>query len=106
MSEPLVTVIMPSLNVSRYIRTCMDSVVGQSLHDLEILCIDAGSIDGTLEILKEYAQSDNRIQVLQSDVKSYGKQINMGIEQARGKYIAVVETDDYIDLHMYDIDSQ
>lgn len=102
MSEPLVTVIMPSLNVSRYIRTCMDSVVGQSLHDLEILCIDAGSIDGTLEILKEYAQSDNRIQVLQSDVKSYGKQINMGIEQARGKYIAIVETDDYIDLHMYE----
>nr|WP_296480262.1 glycosyltransferase [uncultured Acetatifactor sp.] len=102
MSEPLITVIMPSLNVRKYIRTCMDSVVGQSRQELEILCIDAGSTDGTLEILKEYAQADNRIKICQSDVKSYGKQINMGIELARGKYIAVAETDDYIDPQMYE----
>jgi len=100
--EPLVTVIMPSLNVVKYIRACMESVVGQSMRELEILCIDAGSTDGTLEILKGYALSDKRVKVYQSDEKSYGKQVNMGIDMAKGKYIAVVETDDYIDLHMYE----
>lgn len=102
MSEPLVTVILPSLNVKKYIKACMDSVVNQSLQALEILCIDAGSTDGTLEILKEYALSDQRIKIIHSEVKSYGMQINMGFELARGKYVAVVETDDYIDLSMYE----
>lgn len=102
MSEPVVTVIMPSLNVKKYIEMCMDSVVNQSLRELEILCIDAGSTDGTLEILKEYALADERIKIVHSDMKSYGKQINMGFEQAKGKYIAIVETDDYIDLSMYE----
>lgn len=102
MTEPLVTVIMPSLNVKKYIKECMDSVVGQSLRELEILCIDAGSTDGTLEILKEYARSDKRIKLLHSPMKSYGKQINMGFDLAKGKYIGVVETDDYIAPHMYE----
>ena len=101
MKEPLITVIMPSYNVVKYIRKCLDSVVGQSLQALEILCIDAGSTDGTLEILKEYAASDQRIRMFHSERKSYGKQVNMGMDLARGKYIAVVETDDYIDVSMY-----
>ena len=102
MLKPLITVILPSLNVKSYIRECMDSVTGQSFRELEILCIDAGSTDGTLEILKEYALADERVRIVHSDVKSYGKQINMGFEQAKGKYIAVVETDDYIDLSLYE----
>lgn len=102
MLKPLITVILPSLNVKSYIRECMESVTGQSFHELEILCIDAGSTDGTLEILKEYALADERIKIVHSDVKSYGKQINMGFELAEGKYIAIVETDDYIDLSMYE----
>lgn len=102
MAEPFVTVIMPSLNVKKYIKECMDSVVAQSLQELEILCIDAGSTDGTLEMLKEYARSDQRIKLLHSTMKSYGKQINMGVDLAKGKYIAVVETDDYLDYHMYE----
>lgn len=93
---------MPSLNVKKYIRECMDSVVGQSLQGLEILCIDAGSTDGTLEILEEYARSDKRIILHHSTMKSYGQQINMGVNLAKGKYVAVVETDDYIDNHMYE----
>lgn len=102
MSKPLITVILPSLNVKKYIRECMDSVIGQSFRELEILCIDAGSTDGTLEILEEYALSDQRIRIIHSEVKSYGKQINMGFELAEGKYVAIVETDDYIDLSMYE----
>lgn len=102
MSEAVkITILMPSLNVKTYIRECMDSVVGQSMKELEILCIDAGSTDGTWEILQEYADRDSRIRLLRSDRRSYGFQINMGLKAAKGEYIGIVETDDYIDPDMY-----
>ena len=89
-----VSVILPSLNVARYIRECMDSVLSQSLQELEIICVDAESVDGTRELLNEYAGKDSRITVLNSNVKSYGKQVNIGLEYASGEYIAILETDD------------
>lgn len=95
-----VSVIMPSLNVAAYIRKCMNSVLCQTLKDMEILCIDAGSTDGTLEILYDYARKDERVRIIHSDVKSYGVQVNMGIHIAKGTYIAIVETDDYIAENM------
>ncbi len=96
-----VSVILPSLNVRKYIRECVESVVKQSLKDIEILCIDAGSDDGTLEILNEFAKEDDRVRVMMSDRRSYGHQVNMGIEAAKGEYIGIVETDDLIDQDMY-----
>ena len=98
---PLVSVIMPSLNVGNYIEKCLTSVMNQSLKDIEIICIDAGSTDGTLEIIKKYAELDQRIVVISSEVRSYGYQVNLGINSAKGKYIAILETDDYIDSDMY-----
>ena len=95
-SEIKVTVIMPSLNVHSYIRPCVESVINQTLENLEILCIDAGSTDGTLEILQEYEAKDQRIRLIRSDRKSYGYQVNLGIRAAKGEYLAIVETDDYI----------
>ena len=99
---PKISVIMPSLNVASYIEECMDSVLCQTLKDIEILCIDAGSADGTLEILERYAEKDRRIKLLHSTKKSYGHQINMGIEKASGEYIGIVETDDFIAPGMYE----
>ena len=96
-----VSVIVPSLNVVPYIRECMDSVVNQSMRELEILCVDAGSTDGTREVLDEYARKDTRITVLDSDIKSYGRQINIGLNCASGDYVAILETDDWIDQDMY-----
>ena len=96
MDKPLISVIMPSYNVARYIRVCMESVLAQSLQDMEILAIDAGSEDGTLDILREYADKDERICLVHSEKKSYGYQVNLGIQMARGKYIGIVETDDFI----------
>ena len=93
---PKVSIIMPSLNVASYIEECMESVIHQSLQDIEILCVDAGSTDGTLEILNEYAKKDGRIRVIKSDRKSYGCQMNLGMKKASGKYIGIVETDDYL----------
>lgn len=98
---PRVSVIMPSLNVAAYIRECVESVISQTLEDLEILCIDAGSTDGTYEILKEYARRDSRIRLYESEKKSYGYQINLGMDMARGEYIGIVETDDCIQPDMY-----
>ena len=98
---PKVSIIMPSLNVAQYIRECMDSVVNQTLQDIEILCVDAGSTDGTLEILQEYASKDSRIRIIRSKRRSYGFQVNLGIDSAKGEYLGVVETDDYIDPAMF-----
>lgn len=99
---PQITVIMPSLNVAKYIERSVKSVAGQTLTDIEILCIDAGSTDGTLEIIQKLAESDPRIRVIQCPVKSYGYQVNLGIREARGKYISIVETDDEIMPEMYE----
>lgn len=96
-----VSVIVPSLNVADYIKECMDSIIGQTLQELEIICIDAGSTDGTFEILQKYAERDARIKLIRSDKKSYGYQINLGIRTAKGEYLGIVETDDYIDEKMY-----
>ena len=99
---PKVSVIMPSLNVAPYIRECMESVIHQTLRDIEILCVDAGSTDGTWEILEEYAQADRRIKLFHSEKKSYGYQMNLGLKEAVGEYIGIVETDDYILPEMYE----
>lgn len=96
-----ISIILPSLNVANYIHTCINSVILQKLHDIEIICVDAGSTDGTLEILREYEKKDNRIKVIVSDIKSYGYQMNLGIQAASGKYIGIVETDDFVDKNMF-----
>ena len=100
--KPIVSVIMPSLNVEPYIRQCMDSVLNQTLKNIELICIDAGSTDGTLEILQEYTQKDDRIRLIHSDRKSYGYQVNIGFTEAKAEYVGVVETDDYTAPEMYE----
>ena len=86
--KPYVSVIMPSYNVGDYIRECIESVIRQTLKEIEIICVDSRSTDGTLDVLKEYAAKDNRITLLHSDVKSYGHQVNMGLAAAKGEYKA------------------
>ncbi len=98
-----VTVIMPSLNVARYIAKCLDSVISQTLEDIEILVIDAGSTDGTSEIIQSYADKDMRIRFIHSDKKSYGYQVNLGLSMAQGEYVGIVETDDWIEPDAYEV---
>lgn len=97
-----ISIIMPSLNVREYIGECIESVINQTLKEIEIICVDAGSDDGTLEILEDYAKKDNRIILIHSDKKSYGYQVNLGISNSNGEYIGIVETDDYVDEKMYE----
>ena len=102
MKKVAVSIIMPSLNVVQYIKECIESAINQTLREIEIICVDAGSTDGTLEILKKYSERDDRIVLVNSKVKSYGAQVNMGIKIAKGDYIAILETDDFIDIGMYE----
>lgn len=103
LSKVKVSVILPSYNVADYIKQCVKSVASQTLKEIEILCIDAGSEDGTLEILESEAKKDSRIRVVYSEVKSYGYQMNLGIREAKGEYIGIVETDDFVDSDMFEI---
>ena len=97
-----ISVIVPSYNSREFIEECMDSIVQQSLKDIEIICVDAGSVDGTIDILEQYKKADDRIRVIISDKKSYRYQVNTGISCAKGEYIAIVESDDFIESSMYE----
>lgn len=100
-NQPKVSIIMPSLNVQEYIHECIESVLNQTMKEIEVICVDAGSTDGTLEILREYEQKDSRVQVIVSDKKSYGYQMNLGQDAAKGEYIGIVETDDWVKSDMF-----
>lgn len=96
-----VSIIVPILNVRRYIDQCLLSLISQTLNNLEIICVDGGSTDGTLEIIHDYQCKDSRIVLIESQVKSYGYQMNLGIQVAKGEYIGIVEPDDFIDKKMF-----
>ena len=93
-----ISVVIPSFNTERYLERCLDSVQGQSFRDLEILCIDDGSTDRTPEILRERAASDDRIRSI-SLPRNHGVPYarNLAIDEARGKYLYYMDSDDWID---------
>lgn len=98
---PKVSVIMPCYNVEQYLRKCLDSVVNQTLKDIEIICVNDGSTDGSLLILNEYKEKDNRIRIIDKPNSGYGNTMNVGMDAATGEYIGIVETDDFIDTEMF-----
>ncbi|MCR5503218.1 MAG: glycosyltransferase [Lachnospiraceae bacterium] len=98
-----VSIILPSYNVTNYIEQCVKSVLDQTLQEIEILCVDAGSTDGTLEKLEKLADDNPKIRLIHSEKKSYGYQMNLGIREAKGEYIGIVETDDFVDPDMFEI---
>lgn len=97
-----VSIIIPTYNVEMYLVECMESVIHQTLKDIEIICINDGSTDGSLEILKSYAQKDDRIVLVDKENGGYGIAMNIGLEKATGEYIGIVEPDDFIKLDMYE----
>mgnify|MGYP005766083733 CR=1 FL=1 len=101
MLNPTVSVIVPVFNVAKYLRKCLDSILAQSERDIEILCGDGGSKDGSLEILREYEQNDKRIHVISKPGSGYGESVNDCIKIAKGSYIGIVESDDFIAPNMY-----
>ncbi len=99
---PKISVIIPVYGVEKYLRECLDSVLNQSLKDLEIILIDDGGKDNCPQIIDEYAKKDDRIIAIHKPNGGYGQTCNVGLEKATGEYVAIVEPDDYIDSKMYE----
>lgn len=98
--EAAVSVIMPIYNQEKYIAESLGSVQRQTLKDIEIICVDDGSTDATPEMLDHYAAADERIRVIHKANSGYGHTMNVGLEAARGRYVAIVEPDDFIAENM------
>ncbi len=103
MNSPKVSVVLPCYNVETYLRECLDSALSQTLPDIEVICVNDGSTDGTLAILQEYANKDARVKVIDKANSGYGDSMNRGMDAAAGEYIAILETDDYIKENMYEV---
>lgn len=97
-----VSVLIPCYNVERYLRQCLDSVTGQTLNDIEIICVNDGSTDSTPSILKGYADRDSRIRVIDKQNTGYGDSMNKALDAATGEYIGIVESDDWADADMFE----
>ena len=100
MPAPKVTVLVPTYNTEKYLAQNLDALVGQTLRDIEIIAINDGSTDGSLDIMRQYAARDARIRVIDKPNSGYGASLNLGIDEARGEYIAISEPDDYIERTM------
>lgn len=96
-----VSVIVPIYNVEKYIAKCLESVISQTLTDIEIICVDDGSTDKSGSIADEYGKIDSRIKVIHKKNEGYGKAVNLGIDAAAGEYIGIVESDDFVEKDMY-----
>ena len=103
---PKVSVIVPVYNVEQYLRQCLDSLVNQTLNDIEIVCINDGSTDGSLEILKEYSKKDSRIIFIDKKNEGVSAARNKGLDIAKGEYVVFCDGDDYYEpsycTEMYD----
>lgn len=99
-SKPKISIIIPVYNVEKYLCECLDSILNQTFQDFEIICVDDGSTDETLEILKNYKNKDERVFVLQQHHSGAAEARNNGIRLARGKYIQFLDSDDYFEPTM------
>ena len=95
--SPLVSVLVPICNVEKYLEQCLESARTQTLEDIEVICINDGSTDGSLGIINSFVEKDPRFKVIDKPNSGYGDSMNKGLEAATGKYIAILESDDFLD---------
>ena len=100
--SPAISILVPICNVEKYLDQCLKSLVNQTLRNIEIICLNDGSTDSSLSIIQKYAESDSRIVVVDKENTGYGDTMNLGIRKARGKYIGIVESDDFINPEMFE----
>ena len=96
---PKISVIIPVYNRELYLEQCLDSVISQTLKDIEIICVDDGSTDNSFEILKKFAQRDERIKLIRQENLGAAVARNKAINIAKGEYLSFIDSDDYVDLN-------
>ena len=96
-----ISVIIPTHNSEKFITECIQSVITQTYKNIQIICVDS-SKDNTVSILKSFQKNDSRVEILEDENGSYGHKLNVGVAYAKGDYIAIVESDDYILPNTYE----
>lgn len=100
--KPIISIIVPIYNVEKYLDKCLDSISRQSFKNIEIICVIDASPDNSLEICQRWKSHDNRIKIINEKInKGLGLTRNIGLNNAEGQYVAFVDSDDYIDVNMY-----
>ena len=90
------TIIVPVCNVEKYLTECLDSILTQKKYPMEVICVNDGSTDNSLAILKQYGEIDNRVKIIDKPNSGYGDSMNIGLRKATGDYIGIVESDDIL----------
>lgn len=103
MVKGMISVIVPIYNVADYLKKCLDSILAQSYTNLEIICIDDGSVDGSGEIAEKYAAANENVKVIRQKNAGVSRARNVGLSMIRGEYFGFVDADDYISKDMYRI---
>ena len=99
--HPNISIIVPIYNVKKYLNQCLNSLINQTLKNIEIICVNDGSTDNSFEILMKY-KNDKKVIILNKTNSGYGDSMNQGIEYTSGQYIGIIEPDDFADIHMFE----
>ena len=97
---PKISIIMPVYNCENYLSECLDTLINQTLKEIELICVDDESTDSSLKILKEYQKKDPRIKVIKKKHSNAGESRNIGMEKAKGEYFLFLDSDDFFDLDL------
>jgi glycosyltransferase involved in cell wall biosynthesis len=100
MPEPLISIVIPVYNVEKYLRECLDSVVNQTMREIQIICVNDGSTDSSPAILEEYAQKDGRIEVIHKENGGLSSARNAAYPYLKGEYTLFIDSDDWVDLQL------
>lgn len=102
MNYPKVSIIVPVYNVEKYLSKCLNSLINQTLREIEILCVDDGSTDNSAKILENFVQKDCRVKVFSQKNSGQSVARNVAIEHASGEYLGFVDSDDWVDLDYFE----
>lgn len=102
MKDIKVSIVIPVYNCEKYINKCLNSLINQTLKEIEIICINDGSNDDSLKILKQFARKDKRIKLISQENKGQSAARNIGLKMAKGQYVGFVDADDYVNDVFYE----